>query len=304
MTNFYKLFILFVALILSVITLRAEVAFKDSENVSIPTRTQKVENGVLTVTYTLEECQKVTCANNGTFFIYVPGFGYSNEVGMPKVPMRVDSFRIPGGYDAELTVNYHIGGMLYDGEYEPVIEDEFDNGILKNVPVKSYANYVDPYPMMPAEFIKTHTLRGETIKEVSVSPVRYNPMTGITYVYDKIEYSLKFARDRNIFSNNAPNAVPENIEPISSIDDFISKSMIANLNDVGEISNLDTDGYEGSVGYAIVISDITGTVISTKSHDAISSLENILIDLPSSKGVYIINLAIDGKIVDSKKIIK
>lgn len=242
-------------LILSITTLRAEVIFKDSGDVSIPTRTQKVENGVLTVTYTLDECQKVSSTNNDTFYIKVPGFGYSNEVGKPKVPMRVDSFRIPGGYDAELTVNYHIGGMLYDGVYEPVQEDEIDNGVFKNTPVNTTASYEDPYPMVPAKFIRSYTLRGENIKEVTVSPVRYNPMTGITYVYDKIEYNLTFIRDRTIYSCNVINALPENSESNSELDDMISKSLIINLNDVGKISNLDSDGYEGSVGYAFVTID-------------------------------------------------
>jgi len=133
--------------------------------------------------------------------ITVPGYGYSDNTGDPKLPVLKKIIEIPAG--AVPTVNvisytvkefrlseYGIPHQLIPAQ-APVSKD-----LKKKLPAFEYNNTVyETNEFSNADLVTVDVLgimRGERLARLNIAPVRYNPVTNTIRVYNDIVVEITF----------------------------------------------------------------------------------------------------------------
>lgn len=242
--------------VFSILNLRAEVSVLNGISCAIPERTIVTENNTITVTYNIPEITEVkNNLESESVYHSLPGFGQCNEVGKPMLPTRIDTFRIPFGYDVTLSVTTDDIKTVYC-EYTGVSTPLTETGYHTTTP-KKVSNYNGVYPSSPSTMLGTYSLRGENLAEIMICPVQYDYNNKTAIITGKITYTLTFLpseyfRPSSSTSLSRPNGINDFDEFITN---FLANSFVTNTNEIGNINKSDQEGFEGSIGYIIVTTD-------------------------------------------------
>ena len=191
-----KKFILssFVLLILSSLSLHAQVAYKIHEN-----SYQKISISFIFGDLKTTDIQ----TTDGTFSrIYMEGCYNSHEVGNPELPVTVSTLEIPIFGDYVLNV-YGKDYVIYDahalGINHPVYPaqapvSKSHQGQIAFV--KNHNTYqTDAFYALPlAKFEEVGIMRNVNLGQLYVSPVQYNPVTHEVKVYSSIDVEILFKK--------------------------------------------------------------------------------------------------------------
>lgn len=152
------------------------------------------EMSLQSFTYNGEELQSIG----------ISGISLPNEKGMPNVPAYSRYIAIPQGAEAVLHVVSYEQQTIKDVNIEPSLgvqaEDaEPDMNYVKNEKVYSQNAF---YPAEFATVSEPTSLRGIDVVALSISPVRFNPVTKEAIVYHNIEIEVEFVGGNGQFGDD------------------------------------------------------------------------------------------------------
>lgn len=133
-----------------------------------------------------------------TSFIEIPGFGQNSTPGEPSIPVRTDSFEIPDGYEANVSIvscNWTDLNISLSPAHPLLFDDENQYYSLENVPpIKKLAN---SFPDNPIEIANLQTYRDRNIIYVNIMPVKYvNSL--LAKVCENITFRISFTPAKNV----------------------------------------------------------------------------------------------------------
>ena len=152
------------------------------------------EMSLTSFTYKGEEMQTIGIAD-----ISLP-----NEKGLPNVPSYSSTIAIPQGAQAVLHVVSYEQQVIKNVNVEPSLGIQMEN----EEPDMNYTKDMKVYSenaFYPAEFASVSApsqIRGVDVVNISISPVRFNPVTNEAIVYHNIEMEVEFVGGNGQFGDN------------------------------------------------------------------------------------------------------
>ena len=136
----------------------------------------------------------------------VPGYGYSVEIGEPKLPVLKKLIEIPYGADIEIRIlnekfrefslsEININNPLIPAQ-PPVSKNEGDPQELEFFYNRSTYQKDEFAGQELVKVIELGILRGVKIARLEIAPVRYNPVANSVKVFDEIEVEIIFRNPR------------------------------------------------------------------------------------------------------------
>ena len=170
-----------------------------------------------------------------TYHVSIPGFGNNMEPGMPAWPQRWDSFVIPEGCDANVTL-LSVTTETKQFHLAPARRDLPNSGDIvyttENVlPVAPYSG------LMPDNCIERGNIRiyrDRRILYVKVCPVSYRQEDGTVILAESLSYRVDFTESIRLMSNTSNNALHD-------VDDNVMSSLFTYygyVNRDGEMSDM------------------------------------------------------------------
>lgn len=152
------------------------------------------EMSLTTFSYNDEEMQSIG----------ISGISIPNAKGLPNVPAYSRVIAIPQGAEAVLRIVSYEQQLIKDVNVEPSLgvqseNDEPDMNYTKDAKVYSENAY---YPAEFAMISEPTTMRGVDIVNISISPVRVNPVTKEAIVYHNIEVEIEFVGGNGHFGED------------------------------------------------------------------------------------------------------
>lgn len=223
---------------------QAELRIVNDLTCKVPDRNVTVEDNSIVVSYNFSEISKISAGENlDSAYFALPGFGFCNETGKPKLPMRVDSFVIPDGMTATISCsadNEQIVSCEMIGVEDPGDEGIENSGNLSQM-LLPYNGF---YPAQSAQLLYEYILRGKNVTEILVSPVQYNNETGEARIYENITYRISFSPS---VSDDDESIFPDYTAYLKG---FINQILISNPTNIGRVEM--SSDYDGVEGYLIV----------------------------------------------------
>lgn len=162
--------------------------------------------GNVTLEYTIDEMSMASFTYNGEEMqtIGIADISLPNEKGLPNVPSYSRAIAIPKGAQAVLHVVSFEQQTISNVNVEPSlgVESEAaepDMNYIKDTKVYSDNTY---YPAEFASISPATQIRGVDIVNISVSPVRFNPVTKEAVVYHNIKLEVEFVGGNGQFGDN------------------------------------------------------------------------------------------------------
>ena len=162
-----------------------------------PTKTVTNTSDATKVSYEIKNVfMKEDSDFKGEWVFSIEGFGGNDVQGQPAYLVNGDTFEVPDGYTAVLTVNecnykefsYKLG-PVHMQEYDVY---EGDAPLVKTVAVQPYSG------LLPKAFVslgETETYRGRGIQYVNVSPIQYDYARGKVRIITKLSYTVSMKKD-------------------------------------------------------------------------------------------------------------
>lgn len=139
------------------------------------------------------------------------GYGYSLDVGDPKLPMKKELIEIPYGSDISVNIlnSSYIEFYLEDeGIYHQIIPSQRPISKSEDPEMIDFEMNQDTYSkneFLGHELVSVTelgTMRGTELARLEISPVQYNPVTQVLRVYDLIEVEIAFNGDERTTLEN------------------------------------------------------------------------------------------------------
>ena len=161
---------------------------------SPPSRTVTLDDTGVTVSYTLDGMRYVEDdLYPGSYRIDVPGFGHNMTLTEPVYPFRWDSFEIPEGCSALVSVVSETSSdmpLVLAPAREPLPESDYTGYSLANVPpVEGFKGW-SSIPLVAPDGMAVY--RDRDILYVRVSPVSYNYEEGKVRIAEEFSYRVSF----------------------------------------------------------------------------------------------------------------
>ncbi len=224
-----------------------------SAKAEAPNRSVEIGSNYITVSYNLTGDYEVSELTDGKIFHDISGFGHCTEEGKPMVPMRIDTFKIPLGYNVSIEIQkgvvYEISGE-YTGVEIPAIESSSDPAKYGDI-----VAYEGLYPSESAIITSGYVQRHQILKEVCVSPVQYDYENQKVFFYPQLSYTLTFTESDSFPYTDiqAEHASQDDLD--NDLPEFLKTSLVTSENTIGGIKAVDEAGFVGKVGYLIVTTD-------------------------------------------------
>jgi PKD repeat protein len=137
----------------------------------------------------------------------IKGFGYTEDVGKPMLPVRYDMFVIPEGSNISIEIleaDYvEFTSKTIFPAFRSLTDDKNDSLIFEMDEVFYAINQFSPEEIIQIESTgKTHEFSFVRIKTI---PLQYNPVTKKIRFYTNIRYRLDFGKSITAFSNISSN---------------------------------------------------------------------------------------------------
>ena len=161
---------------------------------STPSRTVTLDDTGVTVSYTLDGIRYVEDdLYPGSYRIDVPGFGHNMTLTEPVYPFRWDSFEIPEGCSASVSVVSEVSmdmPLVLAPAREPLPESDYTGYSLSNVPPVGGFKGWSTIPLVAQDGMAVY--RDRDILYVRVSPVSYNYEEGKVRIAEEFSYRVSF----------------------------------------------------------------------------------------------------------------
>ena len=162
--------------------------------------------GNVSLGYTINEMSLASFTYNGEEMqaIGIADISLPNSKGMPNVPSYSRAIAIPQGAQAVLHVKSYEQQRIQNVNVEPSLGVQVEN----EEPDMNYTKDMKVYSenaFYPAEFATVSaptSIRGVDIVNVSISPVRFNPVTKEAIVYHDIEVEVEFVGGNGHFGDD------------------------------------------------------------------------------------------------------
>ena len=162
--------------------------------------------GNVSLEYIIDEMSLNSFTFNGEEMqsIGIGDISLPNAKGMPNVPTYSRTIAIPQGANAVLRVKSYEQQVIKNVNVEPSlgIQDENsepDMNYTKDEKVYSENAY---YPAEFASISAPSSIRGVDVVNISISPVRFNPVTKEAIVYHNIQVEVEFVGGNGQFGDN------------------------------------------------------------------------------------------------------
>ncbi len=163
--------------------------------------------GNVALTYNIDEMSLTSFFYNGEEMqsVGIADISLPNEKGLPNVPSYSRTIAIPQGAQAVLNVKSYEQQVIKNVNIEPSlgIQDENsepDMNFTKDMKVYSEDAF---YPADFASISAPSSIRGVDVVNVSISPVRFNPVTKEAVVYHNIEFEVEFIGGNGHFGDDS-----------------------------------------------------------------------------------------------------
>ena len=162
--------------------------------------------GNVSIDYTIDEMSLTSFTYNGEEMqtIGIADISLPNAKGLPNVPVYSRTIAIPQGAEAVLHVVSYEQQVIKNVNVEPSLGIQMEN----EEPDMNYTKDMKVYSenaFYPAEFASVSApsqIRGVDVVNISVSPVRFNPVTKEAIVYHNIELAVEFVGGNGQFGDN------------------------------------------------------------------------------------------------------
>jgi len=179
-------------------------------------------------TIVIDEINYDILNKNNDFFLNlnIEGAYSSNKIGSPSLPQINNLISIPSGANARVeiinksqtiidlnTINSNIKIMPYQGSRPKTITSDFDNSFKINK--QDYINDSNTHNLI--EVISKGEMRGTNISNLSINPIKYNPVKNELIIYNNIEFIVHFDNiNSELDSYNKSKYYSQYFEPIYS----------------------------------------------------------------------------------------
>ena len=162
--------------------------------------------GNVSLSYTIDEMSLTSFTYNGEEMqsIGIADISLPNAKGLPNVPTFSRAIAIPQGAQAVLHVKNYEQQVISNVNVEPSLGVQAEAA----EPDMNYTKDMKVYTedaFYPAEFASVSALsqiRGVDVVSVSISPVRFNPVTKEAIVYHNVEVEVEFVGGNGQFGDN------------------------------------------------------------------------------------------------------
>ena len=162
--------------------------------------------GNVSIEYTIDEMSLKSFTYNGEEMqtIGIADLSLPNAKGLPNVPSYSRTIAIPQGAQAVLHVVSYEQQVIKNVNVEPSLGVQMEN----EEPDMNYTKDMKVYSnnaLYPAEFASISApsqIRGVDVVNISINPVRFNPVTKEAIVYHNIELSVEFVGGNGQFGDN------------------------------------------------------------------------------------------------------
>lgn len=167
--------------------------------------TQILENEytILTLQNSLAtlNAQKVKAGEQHFTRLHIPGYGYSNQIGYPQLPVYKRLIELPLDAEVEILITYKSFHDL------PLSDFQFDDPVIPVQPSLSKSADPDEFTFRIKEdayqfngfigddLVSIHPagiMRGLKIARIEIAPVQYNPVANVLRVFDEIIVEFRF----------------------------------------------------------------------------------------------------------------
>ena len=162
--------------------------------------------GNVSLTYNIDEMSLSSFTYDGEEMqaIGIADISLPNVKGLPNVPSYTRAIAIPQGAQAVLHIKSFEQQVIKNVNVEPslgvqVENEEPDTDYTKDMKVYSQNSY---YPAEFATVSAPTSLRGVDIVNVTVNPIRFNPVTKEAIVYHNIEFEVEFVGGNGHFGDD------------------------------------------------------------------------------------------------------
>ena len=162
--------------------------------------------GNVAIEYNLDAMSLTTFTYNGEEMqnIGIADISLPNEKGLPNVPSYSRTIAIPQGAQAVLHVVSYEQQVIDYVNVEPSLGVQAEDAEPDNEYTKDEAVYTQNayYPAEFASMSEPSQIRGVDVVNISISPVRFNPVTKKAIVYHNIEMEVEFVGGNGQFGDN------------------------------------------------------------------------------------------------------
>ncbi len=171
-----------------------------------------------------------TVNNEDYQYLHIDGFSYLKEVGKPSLPAHIDFIAIPFGASASVSI-LSITYLEYeDYLIHPALKPALDSYGAPEPDFEIDQQFYNTdiiYPDQAASISKIMKYRGNSMAQVRICPVQYNPLKRKIRVISNIKYRIEFTSSNSFFipqilsesfMNTYPNYVLNNISVRNEID--------------------------------------------------------------------------------------
>ena len=162
--------------------------------------------GNVALEYSIDEMSLTTFTYNGEEMqaIGIADISLPNAQGMPNVPSYSRAIAIPQGANAVLHVKSYEQQVIKNVNVEPSLGIQAENEEPNTDYNKDMKVYTENafYPAEFATISEPTQMRGVDIVNISISPVRFNPVTKEAIVYHNIEMEVEFVGGNGHFGED------------------------------------------------------------------------------------------------------
>jgi len=150
-------------------------------------------------------------ANNETYqYLHIDGFSYLKEVGKPALPAHIDMIAIPYGASATVKI-LSVTSVEYDDYLiHPALKPALDTYGAPEPDFEIDQQFYNTdiiYPDQSVSISKIIKYRGNSMAQVRICPVQYNPLKRKIRVISNIKYRIEFSNSNSFF---APQKLSDN----------------------------------------------------------------------------------------------
>lgn len=183
------------------------ISFTDGKYVNSVDKSQykrdvKIENDGVLVTYTMEYASVIKDPlYKGAMMLQMDGFGYNSTIGEPYYPRRIDSFTLPDGATADISIvdSKYIDIPFRLSPSRPEILETEDNSKINVPDIKPYSGF---YPTEVVTKLIIQKYRGAPIAKCIFQPVQYNYQTSTIRVFSYVKYKVQFKEGKGVIKKN------------------------------------------------------------------------------------------------------
>lgn len=238
--------------------------------------------------------------NKWMYAYSIPGFGLHDEVGCPELPFMLDAVYCERDVDFNLEL---IDSVSICSEIRPVRQPVPTNSTLNEAIYPSIKDYDGYFPKCNALLNEVQNIGNGNVAYISVSPIKYNIRSNHVVIARELQYTLSFLDGKMRANSNVRPPFGSDLIGEVYVPDILRWEQM-------KLGDILMEGDVLVVRYSVAVDDevkvtltnvMTGQMIDEiycNSHEESISIKQS--NYPT--GTYVVNLMINGSVVNFKTI--